>query len=51
MVDGVTEYVAEVRSRQFPDASHEYSIDPEELAAFANYLDQETLAGNSPWDW
>ncbi len=51
MVAGVSEYVAEVRSRRFPEAAHEYSIDPEELEAFASYLDQETLAGNSPWDW
>jgi 3-methyl-2-oxobutanoate hydroxymethyltransferase len=51
MVAGASEYVAEVRSRRFPDASHEYSISPDELAAFAAYLDQDTLAGNSPWDW
>jgi 3-methyl-2-oxobutanoate hydroxymethyltransferase len=51
MVAGVSEYVAEVRSHRFPDASHEYSIDPEELSAFANYLDQDSLAGSSPWDW
>jgi 3-methyl-2-oxobutanoate hydroxymethyltransferase len=51
MVAGVSEYVAEVRSHRFPDASHEYSIDPEELEAFAGYLDQDSLAGNSPWDW
>lgn len=51
MVTGVTEYVADVRSRRFPDASHEYSIDPEELASLGAYLDQDTLAGSSPWDW
>ena len=51
MVTGVSEYVAEVRSRRFPEAAHEYSIDSEELEAFASYLDQDTLAGNSPWDW
>jgi 3-methyl-2-oxobutanoate hydroxymethyltransferase len=51
MVAGVSEYVAEVRSHRFPDASHEYSIDAEELSAFANYLDQDSLAGSSPWDW
>lgn len=51
MVAGVSEYVAEVRSHRFPEASHEYSIDPAELAAFGDYLDQDTLAGNSPWDW
>ncbi|MEO7198047.1 MAG: 3-methyl-2-oxobutanoate hydroxymethyltransferase [Solirubrobacterales bacterium] len=51
MTTGVSEYVAEVRSHRFPDSSHEYSIDPDELAALRGYLDQDTLAGNSPWDW
>ena len=51
MVTGVSEYVSEVRSHRFPDASHEYSIDPAELEAFRRYLDQDTLAGSSPWDW
>jgi hypothetical protein len=51
MVAGVSQYVAEVRSHRFPDESHEYKIDPEELAAFADYLDQESLAGKSAWDW
>ena len=51
MVAGAAEYVTEVRSHRFPDSSHEYSIDPDELAAFADYLDQDSLAGNSPWDW
>ncbi len=51
MVAGVSEYVAEVRSHRFPEAKHEYSIDAEELEAFADYLDQESLAGKSPWDW
>lgn len=51
MVAGVSEYVAEVRSHRFPAAEHEYYIDAEELSAFADYLDQESLAGKSPWDW
>jgi len=51
MVDGVGAYVADVRARRFPDESHAYSIDPEELSAFATYLDQDTLAGKSKWDW
>ena len=48
---GVGDYVADVRERRFPDESHTYSIDPDELAAFADYLDQDTLAGKSKWDW
>jgi hypothetical protein len=40
-----------VRNRQFPDDDHSYVIDPEELAEFERYLDQETLAGGSAWDW
>ena len=31
MVDGVSAYVADVRGRRFPEDSHTYSIDPEEL--------------------
>ena len=51
MVAGVSAYVDDVRERRFPEESHTYSIDPEELSAFADYLDQDTLAGKSPWDW
>jgi len=51
MVAGVSEYVAEVRSHRFPNPDHEYSIDPAELSAFADYLDQDTLAAKTPWDW
>ncbi len=51
MVAGVSDYVADVRGRRFPDESHTYSIDPDELAAFEGYLEQDTLAGKSPWDW
>ena len=51
MVEGVSAYVADVRGRRFPEDSHTYSIDPNELAAFAKYLEQESLAGSSAWDW
>ena len=51
MVEGVSAYVADVRGRRFPEDSHTYSIDPNELAAFEKYLEQESLAGSSPWDW
>ncbi len=51
MVSGVADYVADVRARRFPDESHIYSIDPDELAAFEAYLEQDSLAGNSAWDW
>jgi 3-methyl-2-oxobutanoate hydroxymethyltransferase len=51
MVEGVLAYTADVRNRQFPDDDHSYVIDPEELAEFERYLDQETLAGGSAWDW
>ncbi len=51
MVAGASTYVAEVRSRRYPDAAHEYSIDSAELSAFADYLDQDALAAQTPWDW
>jgi 3-methyl-2-oxobutanoate hydroxymethyltransferase len=51
MVDGLRTYAAEVRSRQFPDAEHIYSIEPTELAELKRYLEQETLASASSWDW
>jgi 3-methyl-2-oxobutanoate hydroxymethyltransferase len=51
MVDGVARYGAEVRAGQFPAEEHGYSIDPEELAALHLYLEQETLAEHTPWDW
>ncbi len=50
MVDGVSRYAAEVRSRSFPQDEHTYGIDAEELDAFRRYLDQESLA-SSAWDW
>lgn len=51
MVRGVAAYAAHVRGRRFPADEHTYSIDPDELAEFRRYLDQETLAGASAWDW
>jgi len=51
MVDGVSDYVADVREKRYPDETHTYSIDPAELAGFEEYLEQDTLAGKSPWDW
>ena len=50
MVNGVRSYAEEVRSQQFPDADHVYSVDPEAVAELRAYLDQGSLA-TSPWDW
>jgi 3-methyl-2-oxobutanoate hydroxymethyltransferase len=51
MVDGVDAYAREVRSGAFPGEEHGYSIDPDQLEALRDYLEQETLAANMPWDW
>jgi 3-methyl-2-oxobutanoate hydroxymethyltransferase len=51
MVSGVAAYAEDVRARRFPDAEHLYSIEPGELAELRHYLDQESLAGASSWDW
>jgi 3-methyl-2-oxobutanoate hydroxymethyltransferase len=51
MVAGVGQYANEVRSGRFPDDSHTYSIDPDELTELRRYLEQESLAGTSAWDW
>jgi 3-methyl-2-oxobutanoate hydroxymethyltransferase len=50
-VDGVRSYADEVRSGAFPAAEHVYTIEPAELLEFRRYLDQESLAGASSWDW
>jgi 3-methyl-2-oxobutanoate hydroxymethyltransferase len=50
MVAGVRAYAEDVRGRRFPAPEHTYGVDPEELAAFKRYLDQESLAA-SAWDW
>ena len=51
MVDGVRAYAEEVRGHRFPDAEHSYAIEPNELAELRRYLDQESLASHSAWDW
>ncbi len=51
MVDGVGRYAGDVRAGRFPSEDHTYSIDPDELEALRQYLDQESLAANTPWDW
>jgi 3-methyl-2-oxobutanoate hydroxymethyltransferase len=51
MVDGLRAYAGEVRDRSFPGPEHVYSMDAEELDAFRRYLDQESLASASNWDW
>jgi 3-methyl-2-oxobutanoate hydroxymethyltransferase len=51
MVDGLRSYAGEVRSGAFPDAEHIYSVEPGELAELKRYLEQETLASTSSWDW
>jgi 3-methyl-2-oxobutanoate hydroxymethyltransferase len=51
MVNGVRAFADEVRSHSFPAPEHTYSVDPEELAAFERWLEQESLAGVSAWDW
>jgi hypothetical protein len=51
MVGGVRAYAEEVRSHAFPGPEHGYAIEPAELDEFRRYLDQETLAANSTWDW
>jgi 3-methyl-2-oxobutanoate hydroxymethyltransferase len=51
MVDGLRSYATEVRSGDFPGAEHIYSIEPAELAELKRYLEQETLASASSWDW
>jgi 3-methyl-2-oxobutanoate hydroxymethyltransferase len=51
MVDGVREYVDEVRGKEFPEAEHVYGVEPEELAALRHYLDQESLTSQKAWDW
>jgi 3-methyl-2-oxobutanoate hydroxymethyltransferase len=51
MVRGVRAYAEDVRARRFPDADHAYGIDPKELSEFEQYLEEESLAATSPWDW
>jgi 3-methyl-2-oxobutanoate hydroxymethyltransferase len=51
MVGGVRAFAHQVRSRSFPAPEHTYSVDPDELAAFERWLEQDSLAGVSAWDW
>ena len=51
MVRGVREYAREVREATFPAPEHTYAIEPDELAAFRRYLDQESLASTFTGDW
>jgi 3-methyl-2-oxobutanoate hydroxymethyltransferase len=51
MVEGVVRYATEVRGRSYPAEDHVYSIDPDELSALRDYLEQDSLAANTPWDW
>ncbi len=51
MVNGVASYTDEVRSGAFPAEEHNYSIEPDQLAEFRDYLDEESLAAHTPWDW
>jgi 3-methyl-2-oxobutanoate hydroxymethyltransferase len=50
MVEGVSRYAADVRSRRYPQDEHTYQVDADELESFRRYLDQESLA-SSAWDW
>ena len=51
MVAGMNRYVAEVRSRHFPEPDHVYGVEPAELAELRHYLDQESLTSAKAWDW
>lgn len=51
MVAGINQYVAEVRSRHFPEPDHVYGVEPAELAELRRYLDQESLTSAKAWDW
>ena len=51
MVDGLRTYAAEVRDRSFPGPEHVYSMEPDELAEFHRYLEQDSLAAAADWDW
>jgi len=51
MVEGLRRYATEVRSGVFPGAEHVYSVEPAELAELKRYLDEESLASASSWDW
>jgi 3-methyl-2-oxobutanoate hydroxymethyltransferase len=51
MVAALGRYGDEVRGRGFPGPEHSYAVDPEELAEFRRYLDEESLVSNGDWSW
>jgi 3-methyl-2-oxobutanoate hydroxymethyltransferase len=52
MLKGISAYASDVRSGRFPDEEkHTYSIPQKELEKLARYLDDESLAAHTPWDW
>jgi 3-methyl-2-oxobutanoate hydroxymethyltransferase len=51
MLAGVSAYAGEVRARAFPSEEYSYSIEPEELAEFHTYLEEESLSAHAKWDW
>jgi 3-methyl-2-oxobutanoate hydroxymethyltransferase len=51
MLAGVSAYTEAVRSRSFPSEEYSYSIEPEELAEFHTYLEEESLSAHAKWDW
>ena len=51
MSNAVGRYATEVRDRSFPAKEHTYSVEGAELEEFKHYLEQESLATDSAWDW
>jgi 3-methyl-2-oxobutanoate hydroxymethyltransferase len=51
MSNAVGLYATEVRDRSFPAKEHTYSVEDAELEEFRHYLEQESLAERSAWDW
>jgi 3-methyl-2-oxobutanoate hydroxymethyltransferase len=51
MVAGVRGYAEDVRNGSFPAAEHVYAVEPRELDELRHYLEHESLAGASSWDW
>ncbi len=51
MSNAVGRYAAEVRAGSFPGKEHTYSVEGAELEEFKHYLEQESLATESAWDW
>jgi 3-methyl-2-oxobutanoate hydroxymethyltransferase len=52
MVEGVSRYTTDVRSRHFPEPDHVYSVEPAELAEFQHYLEEkDSLGSSASWAW